>query len=127
MSKLEFKYPIMVFAKCSCLNQIPINEIDVSDKCKNPVTIRYSLKCPVCDAKIKQTFILSSNEIDFTNLINAFKIIPSIKDELAIIKFDTIKGKLKDGEIMFYGEYAHLRFWDKVIQKDIIRIPYVTK
>ncbi|SNS99631.1 hypothetical protein SAMN05446037_103229 [Anaerovirgula multivorans] len=127
MSKLEFRYPIMIFAKCSCLNQIPINEIDVSDKSKNPLSIRYSLKCPICDAKIKQTFILSSKEIDFTNLINVFKVIPSIKDELAIIKFDTVKGKLKNDEITFYGEYSHLRFWDKVIQKDIIQIPYVLK
>lgn len=125
MHKLEFKYPIMVFAKCSCLNQVPINLIEASNTSNNNKEfIKYHLKCPICDASINESFIISSEEIDFTDLLNVFKVIPSIKDELAIIKLDTVKGRLKDNKLVFYGEYSHLRFWDSVIQKDVIKIPY---
>lgn len=122
--KLEFKNPIMIFAKCSCLNQVPIHTVEVSNTATDKEFVKYHLKCTVCGSSIHESFIISSKEIDLTDRINVFKVIPSIKDELAIIKLDTIKCKLKNNKPFFYGEYAHLRFWDRVIQKDLIKIPY---
>lgn len=128
MNKLEFKYPMMAFAKCKCTTQVPIKEVDMEKFSYEKAVIKYSMNCSVCGNMIKEALIFSSaTESDFTELMNVFKVIPAIKDELAIIKLDTVKGKIKDGEISLYGNYSHLRFWDKVIQSDIIKIPYTLK
>ncbi|ABR48177.1 hypothetical protein Amet_2015 [Alkaliphilus metalliredigens QYMF] len=128
MSKLEFKYPMMAFAKCKCTTQVPIKEVDMKNLSYEKAVIKYTISCSVCGDMIKEALIFSSaTECDFTDLMNFFKVIPALKDELAIIKLDTVKGKIKDGEISLYGNYSHLRFWDKVIQRDIIKIPYTLK
>ncbi|SDK76311.1 hypothetical protein [Natronincola ferrireducens] len=125
MRKLQFRYPIMVFLKCSCSNQIPITEIQIRRELNTKLFLSYRLGCSICQHEIRQTLYLTTEETDLTDFMNVFKVIPSIKDELAIIKLDCVKGKVKDGNPYFYGSYSHLRFWDKVIQRDIIKIPYI--
>ncbi|MTI66503.1 MAG: hypothetical protein FH753_07860 [Firmicutes bacterium] len=124
MEKLEFGYPMMLFARCSCTNQVPIKEMEVRENTDKVVKLGYKAKCSICNKEIKEELKITEETKEFTDLMNVFKVIPSIKDELAIIKLETVKGKLKDGELKLFGNYSHLRFWDQVIQKDIITIPY---
>ncbi|RKD33768.1 hypothetical protein [Thermohalobacter berrensis] len=127
MGKIKFKYPMMLFAKCECSKQVPIEEMEVEEKSDDKAKLRYKVKCSLCGKNIDKTLNLTEDEKEFTDLMNVFKVIPSIKDELAIIKLDTVKGRMKDKEIFLYGDYSHLRFWDNVVQKDLIKIPYERK
>ncbi|AOT69223.1 hypothetical protein [Geosporobacter ferrireducens] len=127
MKSLEFKYPIMVFAKCGCTNQVPVTEMLLEEKGPDNYDLHYSLTCPVCNGQIEKSLSITEEAADFTSLFNVFKTIPALKDELSIIKFDMIKGKVKDGSLALYGKYSHLRFWDNVVQSDIIKIPYTIK
>ncbi|MBB6215171.1 hypothetical protein HNQ80_001260 [Anaerosolibacter carboniphilus] len=123
MSKLVFGYPFMLFAKCNCTNQIPIQAMEIHEQSEN-TALKYTLQCPVCGDHLHRVVNLNQEATDLTNSMNAFKVIPTLKDELAIIKLDTVKAKLQDDEIKLYGNYSHLRFWDNMVQKDIIKIHY---
>lgn len=123
MSKISFKYPFMLFEKCGCTNQVPILSMNILEG-ENNVQLKYELDCPVCGSHIEKVVTIDQKEIDLSNSVNAFKVIPSIKDELAVIKLDTIKGKYKPEGLSLYGNYTHLRFWDNKIQRDIISVKY---
>jgi hypothetical protein len=124
MKKIVFRYPFMVFEKCECSNQVPIREMKTTSS-TNSIKLKYSLNCPVCGKDINRIINVQNNITELTDFINAFKVIPAIKDELAIIKLDTVKAKLKDnGKLNLYGNYSHLRFWDNKIQNDIIKIGF---
>jgi hypothetical protein len=123
MSKIYFRYPFMVFHKCGCMNQVAVMDMDIEEKDKE-VELRYELECPVCGTHIKKVITVDSKEIDLTNFLNVFKVIPALKDELAILKLDTVKAKVKDDVLKIYGNYAHLRFWDNRIERDIIPVKY---
>lgn len=127
MKSLEFKYPIMVFAKCGCTNQVPVTEMLLEEKSPHSYDLHYNFTCPVCSGKSEKSLSITEDASDFTDLFNVFKTIPALKDELSIIKLDAVKGKVKDGTLALYGKYSHLRFWDNVVQSDIIKIPYSIK
>jgi hypothetical protein len=126
MSKILFGYPFMVFKKCSCTNQIPIQSVELYNK-SGDIALKYDLQCPVCESNLQQVISIGQNEIDLSNYINVFKVVPTLKDELCIIKLDTVNAKFQDGELKLYGSYSYLRFWDNMIQRDIIKISYKTE
>ncbi|WP_066497641.1 hypothetical protein [Abyssisolibacter fermentans] len=123
MSKINFSYPFILFEKCGCTNQVPILSMNIQEN-EDYIELKYELKCPVCGSHIKKVIKVDNKEVDLSNSINAFKVIPSIKDELALIKLDTFKAKLKEDGLSLYGNYTHLRFWDNKIQRDIIKVAY---
>lgn len=126
MGKLVFGYPFMVFHKCSCTYQVPVQEIDINQKLES-AELGYDIKCPVCGTQIKKVVNVGIDEMELTGFLNVFKVIPAVKDELAVIKLDTVKTRIKNEELKLYGDYTHLRFWDNKIQKDIIAIRYTKK
>ena len=124
MSKIIFGYPFMLFEKCSCTNQVPIQSMGIHNQSEN-IVLEYKLQCPVCENHLHKVLHIDQNETELNNHINAFKVIPTIKDELAIVKLDTVKAKVHNNELKLYGDYTHLRFWDNMIQEDIIKINYL--
>ena len=123
MQRIIFKYPFMVFQKCDCSKQNHIDEITV-DENGNGYTLTTDITCSTCGAQIQRSHKVSEKTVDLSSDINAFKIIPSIKDEVALVKLDSLKEKIKNGKLFFFGNYSHLRFFDNVIQEDTIPIYY---
>lgn len=126
MSMLSFGYPFMVFHKCSCTNQVPVLQMEM-EKASEAVKLSYDLQCKVCGKKINNVINVDDHETEVTSFLNVFKVIPSIKEDLAVIKLDNVMLGLKGGEIKFYGKYTHLRFWDNKIETDKIPVRYEVK
>lgn len=123
MSKLVFGYPFMLFGKCGCTNQIPIQSMEVYKQSEG-LTLKFSLDCHVCGNRLHKVINIEQRETDMTNYINVFKVIPTLKDELCIIKLDTVMAKIQEDNLKLYGTYSYLRFWDNIIQRDKIKIDY---
>ncbi|MFZ7119965.1 MAG: hypothetical protein ACOWWH_03305 [Eubacteriaceae bacterium] len=124
MEKIYFNYPFMIFQKCKCMQQIPIKEIHLQSEDNNTILLKYEVTCTCCGNVIRRAYKVAKGSTELTSDINAFKIIPSIKDEIALVKLDTIKAKIKNNELFLYGNYSHLRFFDNAIENDVIPISY---
>lgn len=123
MNQIEFGHPYLLYEKCDCQMQVEVDIMKVR-KNKEGYTLSYSATCPSCGATMDRSLQVTENTSDFSEHMNAFKIMPALKDDLAVVKMDSVKGKIKDGELFFYGNYKHLRFFDSVIQDDILVIDY---
>lgn len=124
MNHIKFENPYMLYEKCACTMQVPLKEI-LAKKEKDGYLLSYNVTCPSCGKAISQSLHITEKPLDFSDHVNAFKIMPALKDELAVVKMDSIKGRIKDGEPYFYGTYKHLRFFDNVIQEDFHKIDYM--
>jgi hypothetical protein len=103
--------------------QVPLKEMKAKKE-KDGYLIAYSVTCPSCGKTTNQSFLMTETPINLTNHVNVFKIMPALKNELAVVRLDSVSGKIKDGEPYFYGRYKHLRFFDNVIQEDFHVIDY---
>lgn len=122
MKQIFFEYPFMIFQKCDCKQQVPIQKAYVVRK-DNTCILSWETYCTCCGNHIHRSYNVEEGIItDMTQDINAYKIIPSIKDEIAVVKLESFKAKIKNNEIFFFGNYSHLRFFDNVIEEDIIPI-----
>lgn len=124
MEKINFSYPFMIFQKCECMQQIHLSEIDVQLEVNNVMLLKYEVTCTCCGNVIRRAYKVAKGSTELTSDINAFKIIPSIKDEIALVKLDTVKAKIKNAKLFLYGNYSHLRFFDNAIENDVIPILY---
>ncbi|NTW71577.1 MAG: hypothetical protein HGA49_04980 [Eubacteriaceae bacterium] len=123
MNRITFNSPYAIFEKCDCNMQVPIAGMKVKKE-KEGYLLSYTAKCAACGKEIAQSLHITEEIQDFADHINAFKILPALKDELAVVKLDTVKGKVREGDIFLYGNYQHLRFFDNKIQDDILVIDY---
>lgn len=123
MNQIEFGHPYLLYEKCACQMQVPVDKMKVRKE-KEGYRLTYTATCPSCGESMDRTLHITENPLDFSDHVNAFKIMPALKDDLAVVKMDSVKGKIKDGELFFYGNYKHLRFFDSVIQDDVLVIDY---
>ncbi|MBF7096907.1 hypothetical protein [Alkalibacter mobilis] len=123
MNQINFQQPYLLYEKCECQMQLPVDKMKVKKE-KDGYLLSYKTTCPSCGTEYDKAFHITENPLDFSDHVNAFKVLPALKDELAVVKLDSLKGKIKDGELFFYGNYKHLRFFDNKIQDDVIVIDY---
>ncbi|NLP37770.1 MAG: hypothetical protein GX893_08555 [Firmicutes bacterium] len=125
MRQISFPYPFLVMQKCKCRQQIPIKRIFLNN-CLDGIKISWKVTCTCCGNEMHKTYeINGKNDLDLSHEINAYEIIPSIKDEIIISKLETFKAKLKNGTVDFFGNYSRLRLFDNVIEDGIISLEFL--
>lgn len=125
MRQISFPFPYLVMQKCSCRQQIPIKRFYIAERLDG-ASISWKVTCTCCGKEIHKTYeIAGNNVLDLSHEINAYEIIPSIKDEVIVSKLETFKAKLKNGSLNFYGNYSRLRLFDNVIEDGIVSLEFL--
>ncbi|NLM52200.1 MAG: hypothetical protein GX197_05215 [Firmicutes bacterium] len=125
MRQISFPYPFLIMQKCSCRQQIPIKKFYL-DFSLDGAKISWQVTCTCCGRKMSKNYEINDhNELDLSHEINAYEIIPSIKDEIIISKLETFKAKVKNGTVDFYGNFSRLRLFDNVIESGIVSLEYL--
>ncbi|MFZ7132775.1 MAG: hypothetical protein ACOWWR_10490 [Eubacteriales bacterium] len=121
MKTISFHYPFMVFQKCDCKQQVPIDKMSAENE-DDGTKISWNLTCSCCNKQIRKCYYVKDGIENLTKDVRAYKIIPSIKDEIALVKLESFKVKIKNNDLFFFGNYSHLRFFDNVIEDDILPV-----
>ena len=124
MSHIKFENPYLLYEKCTCTMQVPLKEI-FAKKDKDGYVFSYSVTCPSCGKVTSQRLLITENPVELTSHVNAYKIMPALKNELAAVRLDSVHAKIKNGDPYLYGYYKHLRFFDNVIQEDFHKIDFI--
>ncbi|NLM45947.1 MAG: hypothetical protein GX200_04005 [Firmicutes bacterium] len=125
MKQIAFQYPFLVFHKCRCTQQVPIEKVKVKAAGEEAV-LSWEVTCTCCGEHISASFPLQGGSTtDLSHVVNVYKIIPAIKDELVIMRLESFKARLKQGNIFFYGDYRQLRLFDNVIESGVLPVDFV--
>jgi|GEM_PF-2747311 hypothetical protein len=125
MKSIAFQYPFMIFDKCRCTQQVPLKKINIASAAE-ATTLTWKAVCTCCGEKIHRSFKLKEGDIiDMSHVLNAYKVIPSIKNDLVIIRLDSFKVKLKNNNTYFYGDYSQLRLFDNVIEHGVMPVDFI--
>ncbi|NLN07908.1 MAG: hypothetical protein GX167_09855 [Firmicutes bacterium] len=125
MKQITFQYPFLVFHKCRCTQQVPIEKVRIKTAGEG-AGLSWEVTCTCCGEHISASFALQEGRItDLSHVINAYKIIPAIKDDLVIMRLESFKARLKQGNVFFYGDYSQLRLFDNVIESGVLPVDFI--
>lgn len=124
MGKVYFDYPYVLLGKCECSKQNRIDSFQIEET-QHGVALKTGFKCDLCGKEtVFASEIPKEGTLDLSRDFNAYKIIPSIKDEISLVRLDSFNARIKNHKLAFYGNYSNLRFFDDVIENLVIPISY---
>ncbi|SHI32784.1 hypothetical protein [Parasporobacterium paucivorans] len=124
MGKVFFDYPYVILGKCECTKQNRIDSFQIEET-SHGVTLKTGFTCDLCGKETEFASDISrESALNLSPDFNAYKIIPSIKDEVSLVRLDSFNARIKNNKLAFYGNYSNLRFFDDVIENLVIPISY---
>ena len=125
MKQIRFQYPFLVFHKCRCTQQVPVDKVKILPAADG-ATLSWEVTCSCCGERITASFALQEGgTTDLSPAVNVYQIIPAIKDELVIVRLETFKARLKQGTVIFSGDLIRLRRIHNVIESGVLHVDYV--